>query len=112
MAKKAAAAAKPLTKTEVLNALSEVTGVAKKDVGAVFDALGDLIDKELNKGAKTADKGFTIPGLCKIVTKYKPATKARKGINPFTKEEQMFKAKPASQQIKIRPLKRLKDSVN
>lgn len=111
MAKKAAAA-KPLTKTEILVSLSETTGVAKKDVGAVFDALGDLIDKELNKGAKTADKGFTIPGLCKIVTKYKPATKARKGINPFTKEEQMFKAKPASQQIKIRPLKKLKDAVN
>ena len=105
------AASKALTKSEVYNSIAESTGLTKKQVASVFDALAGLISKELSKGKKTEDKQFTIPGLCKIVTKYKPAQKERKGINPFTKEETIFKAKPASQQVKIRPLKALKDMV-
>jgi nucleoid DNA-binding protein len=54
---------------------------------------------------------FTIPGLCKIVVQRKPATKERQGINPFTGEETTFKAKPARNVIKVRPLKNLKDMV-
>jgi hypothetical protein len=53
-----------------------------------------------------------MPGLCKIVVQHKPATKERKGINPFTKEETVFKAKPARNVVKIRPLKKLKDMVS
>ena len=102
---------KPLTKTEILNSLAESTGLNKKQVTSFFESLAELIKSELNKGKKTDDSQFTIPGLCKIVTKFKPATKEHPGINPFTKEEIMVKAKPASQSIKIRPLKGLKDMV-
>ena len=107
-----ASAKKPLTKTEVYAGIAEATGLNRKDVAGVFDALAGVIEAELKKGRKTEDKAFTIPGLCKIVTKYKAAQKERKGIDPFTKEERIFKAKPASQQVKIRPLKALKDMVN
>ncbi|QDS99437.1 HU family DNA-binding protein [Adhaeretor mobilis] len=103
-----AAAAKPPTKTEIFNNISESTGVSKKEVAAVFDALSDEIAKSLGK---KGPESFTLPGLCKIVVQKKPAVPARKGINPFTKEEQMFKAKPARNVIKIRPLKKLKDMV-
>lgn len=100
--------AKPMSKTDVLNALAEETGLARKDVGKVLDGLADLIKAQLGK---KGPKVFNVPGLLKISVQHKPATKARKGINPFTKEEQMFKAKPARNVVKIRPLKALKDSV-
>ncbi len=105
------AASKPLTKSEIFGEISEATGLGKKEVVGVFEALAKLIGKELAKGKRTDPKQFTIPGLCKIVTKFKPATKERKGIDPFTKEERIFKAKPAQQQVKVRPLKGLKDMV-
>ena len=108
MAKKSA---KPMTKTQLMASIADSTGLSKKQVASVFDALGPLIQQELNKGRKTEDKAFTIPGLCKIVTQYKAAQKERKGINPFTKEETTFKAKPARSVVKIRPLKALKDMV-
>ena len=110
MAKKssATAAAKAPTKSEVLSSIAEKTGLTKKEVGAVFDELGTLIAKNLSKRGPGA---FTVPGLMKCVAQRKPAVKARKGINPFTGEEQMFKAKPARTVVKIRPLKGLKDSV-
>ena len=73
---------------------------------AVFEALSGLIKTGVgNKGPGT----FVVPGLMKIMVIQKPATKAHKGINPFTKEEVMFKAKPARKVIKVRPLKALKD---
>jgi nucleoid DNA-binding protein len=97
-----------MSKTEMLNALSEATGLSKKQVGSVFDELSKLIANNLGKKGPGL---FNVPGLMKILVKHKPATKARKGINPFTGEEQMFKAKPASNQVKIRPLKGLKDMV-
>jgi nucleoid DNA-binding protein len=109
MAKKTAAAGKPLTKTQIMAQISEDTGLSKKQVSTVFDSLADVIRKELNKGRKTEDKAVTIPGLCKVVTQYKPAQKERKGINPFTGEEAIFKAKPARSVVKVRPLKALKD---
>jgi len=103
---------KPLTKTQIVTTLAESTGLSKKEVTAVFESMTELISAELNKGKKTDPKQFTIPGLCKIVTKYKPAEKGgQKKINPFTGEEMVTKPKPASQQIKIRPLKALKDMV-
>ncbi len=108
MASKAASANKPMSKTEVLTAIAESTGLSKKQVGSVFDELSNLISRNLGKKGPGM---FNVPGLMKIVVKHKPATKAHKGINPFTKEEQMFKAKPARNVVKIRPLKALKDMV-
>ena len=108
MAKKKAAPAKPMTKTEVLNALAEGTGLNKKDVASVLTELGTLIGKNLGKKGPGV---FNVPGLLKVKVIRKPATKARKGINPFTKEETVFKAKPARNVVKVQPLKALKDMV-
>ena len=96
------------TKTQTLGEIAENTGLTKKDVANVVEELSSIIERHIKKRACGK---FTMPGLFKIQTKRKPATKARKGINPFTKEETMFKAKPARTVIKIRPLKKLKDMV-
>ncbi len=94
------------TKTDLLNHLTEVTALTRKDVTAVLDELNNVIEGHIKKRGCGE---FTIPGLLKIVTVKKPATKARKGINPFNGEETIFKAKPASIAVKIRPLKKLKE---
>ncbi|WP_163836682.1 HU family DNA-binding protein [Spartinivicinus ruber] len=94
------------TKTQILSELAENTGLTKKEVTAVLDELTDLMERHIKKRGCGE---FVLPGLLKVVTKKKPATKARKGVNPFTGEEMMFKAKPASVQVKVQPLKRLKD---
>jgi nucleoid DNA-binding protein len=99
-------AAKHLTKSEILVSIAESTELSRKQVASVFDGLSGLIEKGVGKKGPGM---FVVPGLMKIVVINKPATKARKGINPFTKEEQMFKAKPARRVIKVRPLKALKD---
>jgi nucleoid DNA-binding protein len=101
-------AAKHLTKSEILTCIAEETELSRKQVASVFDGLTGLIHKGVGKKGPGM---FVVPGLMKIVVIHKPATKARKGINPFTKEEQMFKAKPARKVIKVRPLKALKDMV-
>jgi nucleoid DNA-binding protein len=106
MAKKAPA--KPMTKSEIISGIVDATGLTKKDVGSVFEAMADQIKKSLGKKGPGA---YTVPGLMKLVVQRKPATKARKGINPFTREETVFKAKPACNVVKIRPLKNLKDMV-
>ena len=101
------AAAKPPTKTEVFANVAEATELSKKDVANVFEALNNEITKALSKDPHT----FTIPGLCKIVVQHKPATEEREGTNPFTGEPTIFKAKPARNVVKIRPLNKLKDMV-
>lgn len=106
--KKTEAPAKAMTKTEILTALAESTGLTKKEIGSVFDELGTLIGRNLGKKGPGV---FNVPSLMKVKVIRKPATKARKGINPFTKEEQMFKAKPARNVVKVLPLKGLKDMV-
>jgi len=108
--KKAAAstAAKAPTKSQVLNHIAEETELTRKDVAAVFDSLSGLIKKNLGRRGPGV---FTVPGLCKMTVKKTPARPARKGINPFTGEEQMFKAKPASKKVRIRPLKGLNEMV-
>ena len=106
MAKKAPA--KPMTKSEIVSGIADATGLTKKDIGSVFEAMADQIKKSLGKRGPGA---YTVPGLMKLVVQRKPATKARKGINPFTREETVFKAKPACNVVKIRPLKNLKDMV-
>lgn len=105
-----AATKKPPTKSEILNNIAEATDLTRKDVANVFDAMADEIKKAIGKRGGPGQ--FSIPGLCKITVQRKPATKARKGINPFTGEETMFKAKPARNVVKIRPLKNLKDMVS
>jgi len=106
--KKPAASVKPMTKTQIHAALAEETGLSKKEIASVFDELGDLLEKNLGKRGPGV---FNLPGLLKVKVVRKPATKARMGINPFTKEETMFKAKPARNVVKILPLKGLKDMV-
>ena len=98
---------KARTKSDTLSVLADATGMSKKDVALVLEKLGDLISLDVGKGPGV----FTIPGLVKVVSVHKPATKARKGINPFTKEPMMFKAKPARNIVRVRALKNLKDSV-
>src|SRR4051794_39613411 len=102
----AAATAKGPSKGEILTSIADSTQLSRKQVASVFDALSGEIEKSLGK--KGAGQ-FVVPGLMKITVIQKPAVKARKGINPFTKMEQMFKAKPARKVVKVRPLKNLKD---
>lgn len=106
--KKKTAAKKPMTKTEIVSGIAEDTGLSKKDVNAVFEAMADQMKKSLGK---RGPKAYTVPGLMKVTVVRKPATKARKGINPFTGEETTFKAKPARNVVKVRPLKGLKNMV-
>ncbi|BDU18856.1 HU family DNA-binding protein [Dyella sp. GSA-30] len=110
-AAKAPAAPKPiketLSKSGLVAHLVEATGVVSKDVRAVLAALeGAVAGSVHKKGAGS----FTLPGLLKITAISVPAKPKRKGINPFTKEEQWFAAKPATVKVKIRPLKKLKDA--
>ena len=106
-AKKAAPAIKEkLTKGQIVANLAESTDLSKKQVNSVLDELNTLIERSIKKRSVGE---FTIPGVMKITTVKKPARKARKGINPFTGEETVFKAKPASIAVKIRPLKKLKE---
>ncbi len=102
------AAKSPRTKSEVYRTIAEETGLTRSQVVNVFDCMSDMINKDLGRAGCGV---FNVPGLMKITVKTKPATKARKGTNPFTGEEMMFKAKPARKQVKIRPLKALKDMV-
>ncbi len=99
---------KPMTKSEIVTGIADSTGLTKKDVNAVFDAMAAQIKKSLGRGGPGA---YAVPGLMKVIVQRKPATKARKGISPFTGEETVFKAKPARNVVKIRPLKNLKDMV-
>ena len=105
------AAAKPikeaLSKSGLVAYLSENSGVAARDVRSVLASLEGCVAASVSKkGAGT----FTLPGLLKINAVNVPAKPKRKGINPFTKEEQWFAAKPATTKLKVRPLKKLKDA--
>ena len=104
--KAAAAITDKLTKSQIVASVADSTGLTKKQVGDVMDEMHSLIERSIKKRGVGE---FTIPGILKITTVKKPARKARKGINPFTKEETVFKAKPASIAVKIRPLKKLKE---
>jgi nucleoid DNA-binding protein len=101
-------AAKPRTKGEVFTKLAESTGLSKKQIAGVFDGLSELIKNDLGKKGPGV---FQIPGLIKLKRDYKPATKAGQRINPFTKQMQMYPAKPARNVVKVRALKSLKEMV-
>lgn len=95
------------TKSAVLTHISEETELSRLQVSSVFESLNGLIRKSLRSGGI-----FTLPGLLKMKVVKKPATKARKGTNPFTGEPMTFKAKPASKKVRALPLKNLKEMVN
>ena len=97
------------TKTQIVNQIAEENELSKNQVNGVLESLSEIIQLHINK--KSVGE-FVLPGLMKIQTVKKPARKARKGINPFTKEEVMFKAKPASITVKVRALKKLKEMAN
>ncbi len=97
---------KAATKSEILGSIANTTELSRKQVAGVFEALTALIKSAVGKKGPGV---FTLPGLAKITVVQKPAVPAHRGINPFTKEEQDFKAKPARRVVKVRPLKGLKD---
>jgi nucleoid DNA-binding protein len=101
-----AKSAKSATKSEILTNIAKATELSRKQVTSVFDALSSQIKAAVGKKGPGA---FALPGLLKIIVIQKPATPKRTGINPFTKQEQVFKAKPARKVIKVRALKALKD---
>ncbi len=103
-----AAGKKPPTKSEILAHIAEETELSKSDVSAVIDSLSGLIGKNIGSRGPGI---FNMPGLFKVKRIEKPATKARKGTNPFTGEEMMFKAKPKRKVVKVLPLKALKEMV-
>jgi nucleoid DNA-binding protein len=108
MAKTNGNSKKPMTKSEIMATLATETNLTKNEVARILEGLTKLIEKNIgNRGPGV----FNVPGLLKVMVVRKPATKARKGINPFTGQETMFKAKPARNVVKIRPLKLLKDMV-
>ena len=100
-------AAKRLTKSEFIGAIAKQSGLEKKQVVAALDAMNAVVIKQLSK----TPGEVVLPGLLKLVTVKKPAVKARPGINPFTKEPTIFKAKPATKIVKARMVKALKDAV-
>jgi nucleoid DNA-binding protein len=98
-----------LTKSQVFELLAEDSGVAKSDVKKVWGSLERVMEASISKRGSGQ---FTLPGLMKVTTVRRPAIKARRGINPFTKEETWFKAKPASTGVRIRALKKMKSFAN
>ncbi|WP_437287327.1 HU family DNA-binding protein [Sorangium sp. So ce406] len=98
-----------LSKSALINAVVEANEneVSRKQVKAILEALTDIAYKELKKNGI-----FTMPGFAKFRVVKKPATKAREGINPFTKQPMTFAAKPASKSVRARPIKAIKDSLS
>ncbi len=98
----------PMSKSALIEAITKIIGdkLTKRDVKGVLEAFVSVGHKELKKAGV-----FVAPGLAKFVVVKKPATKARKGINPFTGEPAVFKAKPARKVVKARPVKAVKDAV-
>jgi nucleoid DNA-binding protein len=99
---------KPRTKTQIIGAIAEETELTRAEVNSVFDAMAGMIKKDLGRRGPGV---FTVPGLMKIKKVHKPRRPARKGVNPFTGEEMMFKAKPAHNVVKVLALKGLKEMV-
>ena len=95
-----------ISKSELIQKVADAVSLPKKDVKAVIEQLASVGYKELKKSG-----GFVLPGFAKFIVVKKPATKERTGINPFTKEPTVFKAKPARKILKVRPVKAAKDAV-
>ena len=97
-----------LSKSALVNAVVEASEneISRKQVKAILEALTDIAYKELKKNGI-----FTMPGFAKFRVVKKPATKAREGTNPFTKQPMTFAAKPASKSVRARPIKSIKDAI-
>lgn len=104
-------AVRAMTQAAVVAELAEENEMTKGDVKYFLETISDMLERELDLSNKKAPGKMVIPGICRVVAKHKPATKKRKGINPFTKEPCVFKAKPATTVVKITPVKALKDVV-
>ena len=98
----------PLSKSALIESITnlQTDGTSKRQVKSVVEALATIGHKELKKSGV-----FVVPGFAKFIVVKKPATKARKGINPFTKEPTVFKAKPARKVVRARPVKAVKDAI-
>ena len=95
-----------MTKSQLIQKIAELRELAKKDVRSMMEALAEVGYKELKKNGV-----FVVPGFAKFVVVKKPATKERKGTNPFTGQEMIFKAKPARKVVRARPVKAAKLAV-
>jgi nucleoid DNA-binding protein len=95
------------TKSEILAYIADQNELSRKQVAGVFESLNTVMRKSLRGNGE-----FTLPGLMKLRVVKKPATKQREGVNPFTGEKMVFKAKPASKKVRALPLKQLKEMVN
>jgi len=95
-----------MSKSQLVEQIATKSELSKRDVKAVLELMTEIGHKELKKNG-----AFVVPGFAKFVVIKKPATKARKGTNPFTGEEMMFKAKPARKIVRARPVKAAKDAV-
>ena len=98
----------PMSKSGMIKTITDVTCISKKDVVAVLDCFNQVIEKHVKSGGPGK---FVLPGMLKISVVKKPARPARKGVNPFTGEEIMIKARPAYKAVKIKALKKLKEMV-
>ena len=105
---KVGASSKPRSQGEVFRTIAQYVGIHRRDVAAVFHIMGSMIKADLSKNGSGV---FKVPGLLRITVQRKPATKERQGINPFTKEPMTFKAKPARNVVRVRPLQALKAMV-
>lgn len=107
-AKKMPSVKDPLSKSGMIKTITDYTALQKRDVVSVLDCLTQVIERHVKSGGPGI---FVMPGLMKISVVKKPARAARKGVNPFTGEEIMIKARPAYKAVKIKPLKKLKEMV-
>ena len=105
---KVKSSSKARSKSEVYGTISEHVGISRQQVAGVFHVLGSIIKSDLSKGGTGVS---SVPGLARIRVTRKPATKERQGINPFTKEPTVFKARPARNVVRLRPLRNLKEMV-
>ncbi|MBK8173332.1 MAG: HU family DNA-binding protein [Sandaracinaceae bacterium] len=101
-------AAKRMTKSQIIGELAEKTGISKKDVSGIFGGLSELVKRELGKKGPGE---FVVPDMFKLKVRLIAAKKERRGIDPFTKQERTFPAKPASKKIRATALKKLKDLI-
>ena len=102
------ATVKRMTKAQIIGELSDKSGLTKKEVSLIFNGLQDLVKRELGKRGPGE---FVIPDMLKLKVRNIPARKERKGLDPFTKQERVFPAKPATKKVRATALKKLKDLV-
>merc|ERR1711904_461166 len=96
-----------MTASAAYASVAEKTGLKGKDVKSVVEGIMDVAAAEMKKNGS-----FKLAGMLKLKLKKKPATPARKGVNPFTKEPCVFKAKPASKTAKVIAMKKIKEAIN